>query len=59
MFPLPRDFKSDVTLLYGYYIIIEMKQEIIPELRNTLSSTDSPDTAPEILLFSDLLSFYI
>jgi hypothetical protein len=38
------------------YIISVISQKSIIELRNTLSKKDSQDTAPGILIFSDLLN---
>jgi hypothetical protein len=45
----------DLTF-WVYCTILALSQKSIIELRNTLSKTDSQDTAPGILKFSDLLN---
>jgi hypothetical protein len=45
----------DLTFWVYYTISAQSKKSII-QLRNTLSKTDSSDTAPGILKFSDLLN---
>jgi hypothetical protein len=45
----------DLTILV-HCTISALSPKSIIELRNTLSKTDSQDTAPEILKFSDLLN---
>ncbi len=52
-FPLPRDLRSYVTLLFWFIV----NQKSIIELRNTLSKTDLHGIAPGILKFSDLLNW--